>query len=101
VTAGDASSTRHGRLSDEDRAALLDVALEQELAGGARLETRAPSLAVVVYGCGNILLHITFAVLTLFTCGFFVFPWIVWANTNRRHRVTLEVDPYGNIIRSR
>jgi hypothetical protein len=30
----------------------------------------------------------------------FLFPWIVWANTMRERRVTLEVDPYGNIIRS-
>jgi hypothetical protein len=93
-------STPPGRLSTEDRAALLDAAIEQEMASGGRLETHTPNLAVIVYGYGNILLHTTFAVLTLFTCGLFVFPWIVWANTNRQHRVTLEVDPYGNITRS-
>lgn len=96
----DAASTPHGRLSDEGRAARLDAAIEQAVGNGGRLETRTPNLAVIVYGCGNILLHITFAVLTLSTCGFFVFPWIVWANTNREHRVKLEVDPYGNIVRS-
>lgn len=100
MTADDAPSTSHGRLSNEDRAARLDAAIEQAVGNGGRLETHTPNLAVIVYGCGNILLHITFAVLTLFTCGFFVFPWIAWANTNREHRVTLEVDPYGNIIRS-
>jgi hypothetical protein len=100
MTAHDSPSTPPARRSDEDRAALLDAAIEQEMASGGRLETLTPHLAVVEYGCGNILLHITFAVLTLFTCGLFVFPWIVWANTNRQHRVTLEVDPYGAIIRS-
>ena len=49
--------------------------------------------------CGNVLLHITFAVLTLFTCGLFFFPWIVWANTVREHKVTLHVDAHGNITR--
>ncbi len=67
---------------------------------GGRLESHTPNHAVIVYGSGNVLLHITFAFLTLFTCGLFLFPWIVWANTIREHRVTLQVDPYGNIIRS-
>jgi hypothetical protein len=48
-----------------------------------------------------VLVHVTFAVLTLFTCGLFVFPWIVWANTSRERRVTLDVDPAGDIVRSR
>ena len=56
---------------------------------------------VIVYGSGNVLLHITFAVLTPVTCGLFLFPWIVWANTICERRVTLQVDPHGNIIRSR
>jgi len=53
----------------------------------------------MVFGGGNVLLHLTFAVLTLFTCGLFVFPWIVWANTIREHTVTLHVDANGNITR--
>jgi hypothetical protein len=38
--------------------------------------------------------------LTLFVCGLMVFPWIVWANTNRERHVTLHVDRYGNIVRT-
>jgi hypothetical protein len=45
-------------------------------------------------------MHVTFAVLTMFTCGFFVFPWIVWANTNREHLVTLRVESDGTIHRA-
>jgi hypothetical protein len=88
------------RLSVEDRVERLNGAIAQETGAGGRLKSHTATHAVIAYGGGKVLLHITFAVLTLFTCGFFVFPWIVWANTMRERRVTLEVDPYGNVIRS-
>jgi hypothetical protein len=87
-------------LSDDDRAGRLDTAIEEELNRGGRQISRHPHHAVIAYGSGNILLHITFAVLILFTCGLFVFPWIVWANTNRERHLTLHVDPNGTIIRT-
>ena len=87
-------------LSNSDRAGRLNNAIDEEINRGGRLLSRHPHHAVIAYGSGNILLHITFAVLTLFTCGLFVFPWIVWANTDRERHVTLSVDPYGTITRS-
>ena len=87
-------------MSDGDRAGRLKTAIDGEINRGGRLLSRHPHHAVIAYGGGNILLHITFAVLTLFTCGLFVFPWIVWANTNRERHVTVQVDLYGNITRS-
>lgn len=89
------------RLSDADRTARLDAALAEEISRGGRVESRTAHGAVVAYGYGSVLVHVTFAVLTLFTCGLFVFPWIVWANTSRERRVTLDVDPAGDIVRSR
>jgi hypothetical protein len=53
------------------------------------------------FAAGKVLRHITFAALTLFTCGLFAFPWIVWANTNRERQVTLRMDQHGNVIRDR
>jgi hypothetical protein len=88
------------RLSDGDRAGRLDTAIDEEIKRGGRPVSLHPHHAVIAYGGGSILLHITFAVLTLFTCGLFVFPWIVWANTIRERHVTLFVDPYSNIIRT-
>lgn len=79
----------------------LDAVVSQAIADGGRLETRYPHHAVICYGAGNIAMHVTFAVLTVFTCGFFVFPWIVWANTLREYRVTIDVDPYGEVTRHR
>ncbi len=85
----------------------LDAAVAEEIRNGGRLKSRTPGDAVIVYGSGsiaygsgNVLMHLTFACLTLITSGFFVFPWIVWANTNREHRVTLRVDADGTILRN-
>jgi hypothetical protein len=80
---------------------ILDAAVDQEVANGGRLESRTSDHAVFRYGAGNVLLHITFAALTLVVSGLFVFPWIVWANTIREHRVTLRADPDRGIVRSR
>jgi hypothetical protein len=79
----------------------LDDAIAEELAKGGRLESRSGAHAVIVYGAGNVFVHITFAALTFVVSLFFVFPWIVWANTIRKRRVTLDVDLQGNIIRGR
>lgn len=99
TTPGEVPAQR--RLSAEERIERLDDAIAQETGVGGRLKSHTATHAVIVYGSGNVLLHITFAVLTLFTCGFFVFPWIVWANTMREGRVTIQVDPYGNITLTR
>jgi hypothetical protein len=77
----------------------LDDAVAEELANGGRLDSRSGAQAVIVYGAGNVLLHLTFAALTVVVSWYFVFPWIVWANTIRERRVTLEADLHGNVIR--
>ena len=75
--------------------------LDAEIRNGGRLKSRTRGDAVIAYGSGNVLMqHLTFACLTLITSGFFVFPWIVWANTNRERRVTLRVDSDGTILRN-
>ena len=78
----------------------FDAAVAEEIQNAGRLKSRTPGDGVVVCGSGNVLMHLTFACLTLITSGFFVFPWIVWANTNREHRVTLRVDADGTILRN-
>jgi hypothetical protein len=100
TSSSDVPAQPQPRLSIEDRVERLDIAVAQQLGFGGRLKSRTPTHAVIVYGCGNVVLHLTFAVLTVFASGLFVFPWIVWANTMRERRATLDVDPCGNIIRS-
>jgi hypothetical protein len=74
--------------------------LAQEISNGGRLKSRTAGDAVIAYGGGNVIMHVTFGFLTLFTCGFFVFPWIAWANTNREHLVTLGVESDGTVHRA-
>jgi hypothetical protein len=78
----------------------LDTAIDEATANGARLKWRTSDEAVIAYGAGNVLLHLTFAALTVVVSGLFVFPWIVWANTVRERRVTLHVDATGHVIRA-
>jgi hypothetical protein len=93
---------RRGPVTETSARDGLDAAVSREIRNGGRLKSRAPNYAIVVYGSGsgNVLLHITFAALTLVVSLLFVFPWIVWANTIRERQVTIHVDPHGNIIRS-
>jgi hypothetical protein len=42
----------------------LDAAVAEEIQNGGRLKSRTPGDAVVVYGSGNVLMHLTFACLT-------------------------------------
>ena len=79
----------------------FDAAIAKELARGCRLKSRSHDEAVVVYGYGKVLTHLTFAALTFFANALFVFPWIVWANTGRERELTLRVDANGNIVRDR
>ncbi len=76
----------------------LDAATDREIERGGRLVTRAPGHAVIRYGCGRVLMHLTFAALALGVNGLFVFPWIVWANTMRERRVTLRLDRDGSVV---
>jgi hypothetical protein len=86
-------------MAEPSPAAGLEAAVDQEIRNGGRLKSFTASDAVIAYGGGNVLMHLTFAVLTLFTCGFFAFPWIVWANTNREHHITLHVTSDGTVLR--
>lgn len=88
-------------MSEPSPLAWLDAAVAEEIRNGGRLKSRTQGGAVIAYGGGDLLMHLVFACLTLATSGFFVFPWIVWANTIREHRVTLRVDPDGTIVRGK
>jgi hypothetical protein len=89
-----------GPLPEKDRAERLDAAIDEAVRNNGRVESLGAHHAVVVYGGGRILMHVTFAVLTIFTCGLFAFPWIAWANTSRERRVKILVDEVGSVIRT-
>jgi hypothetical protein len=41
--------------------------------------------------------HVAWALISIFTCGIAFIGWLIDASTNRVTRVTLQVDPYGNV----
>jgi len=55
----------------------FDEAIAEELANGGRPDARSVKETVIVYGAGNVLLHLTFAALSVVVSWYFVFPWIV------------------------
>jgi hypothetical protein len=92
--------TEHYRepLSLEQRSELLEEAMFNHCRG-ARIESRSPTQAVLLLG-GRLpgAAHVVFALLTIFTCGLFGIIWLIVAATSRQRRVSIAVDPYGNVI---
>lgn len=82
-------------ISSADRAERLDTALAYEIARGWRIESRTTQNAVLVQGRRpNHVLHF---LITVLTCGLWVFVWLLVAVGGERRR-QLAVDPYGNIL---
>lgn len=85
------------QLSPEQRAAKLDEFLMTEMRRNPtmRLESRAPTQAVVVTGTNPN--HVVHALFTLFSCGFWAIIWGIAAATQKQRRTLMAVDPYGNV----
>ena len=84
-------------MSDAVRTGVLDQAVMYAVAQGGRVESRTAYQAVIVYGQkANHVLH---AILTLFTCLLWGIVWLMIGKGNERREV-LQVDPYGNLLRS-
>jgi hypothetical protein len=88
------------RLSSEDRADRLDLFLAQHIQRYpfVRVESRTAHHAVIVSGSPPN--HVVHALITIFTCGLWVFVWIWLSGTQKEQRVSFHVDPYGNVVQS-
>ena len=84
-------------LSREERADRLDAAIAECIRYGGRVESHAQNQATVAYGREPN--HVLWALLSIFTCGIGLIGWVIDASTNRVTRVTLRVDPHGNVTR--
>lgn len=88
---------RDAWLSPEGRAHILNLALieARRKAPQMRVETQTDYQAVCVYGQQpNHILHLLIA---LFTCGLWFIVWAFIAVVSSETRVTVTVDPYGNV----
>lgn len=88
----------HGqKLFPDDRAYILNQALMEarRKAPQMRVESQTQYQAVCVYGQNpNHILHLLIA---MFTCGLWLVVWCFIALTSHETRVTVTVDPYGNV----
>ena len=86
---------QHPELGQGKRDRLLEVAVETEVLGNARVLHRSERGVTLAYP--HPVNHVGHAVLTLLTGGLWGIVWIVCAINRREDRVRLEVDPWGNI----
>ncbi|WP_328890166.1 hypothetical protein [Streptomyces sp. NBC_00316] len=78
------------------RGLILDWAVNQRIANGWRVESRAETQVVMVRG--QPLNHVLHALLMVFSCFLWGVVWAVLAVTNKVERVALTVDAQGNIV---
>jgi len=84
-------------MPDTVRMSVLDQAVMYAVTQGGRVESRTQLQGVIVYGQKTN--HVLHAILTIFTCLLWAIVWITKGPGNERREV-LQVDPYGNLIRS-
>lgn len=83
--------------SPEQMKRALAQAIQREVAGGWRVESQSDINAILVKGgATNHTLHL---IISLLTCGLWLFVWpVVWL-INKPKRLILNVDDYGNVLR--
>lgn len=87
------------QLSSSERTTRLDAVIIEAVRYGGRVESRSATQAVIVWGnttSGGV--HVIHFLMTMFTCGFWLLVWIPVAMFTRQKRVTITVDPYGNVV---
>ena len=91
-----AQYSSQGAMPPEQRRALLAQQIASMVATtGARIESQSDFQAVLA--TGQPVNHILHAILFVFLCGIWLFPWVIITITGgvKRHLVT--VDEYGNV----
>jgi hypothetical protein len=90
--------TEHIVFSDMERADRLGEAVAGYVAAGWQVETQTRFNAVLSGG-GHRSNHVVHALLTIFTCGFWLIIWMfAAAGEHPAQRITLRVDAQGNVI---
>lgn len=86
-------------ISSEQRQALLAQAVAREVAAGGRVESQAPTQAIIVKGKPvNHTLHL---ILTLVTVTLWGWVWLAMAIVGGENRIILMVDDYGSVLRQK
>lgn len=94
--AGQAPPASGGRRSDEERKRMLADAIQRQVVQGGRVESQSDFQAVLVHGQSvNHTLHV---LISIFTCGLWLIPWLVMGSVGGEKRTLVSVDDYGNVL---
>lgn len=74
----------------------LGLAVAQYANAGWQVQATTPTSAVLVDGPPTN--HVLHVLVSIFTCGLWLPVWLIVAMTAKQRRVTLMVDPYGNVV---
>ena len=76
---------------------MLAQAMQAEVVTGGRVESQQDFQAVLIHG--KPVNHILHLIVSLFTCGLWVFGWLALVIVGGEKRVMIVIDEYGNILR--
>lgn len=83
--------------SEQRRAALGQAVAREVSAGGWRIESQTDQQAVLVKGKDTN--HVLHLIISLVSCGLWLFVWPILWYLNQRKTLILSVDAYGNVLR--
>ena len=90
------SAQLSGVRPDAERKRQLAEAVQRQVVQGGRIESQSDFQAVLVHGREvNHTLHV---LLSIFTCGLWLIPWLVMGVVGGEKRVLVSIDDYGNVL---
>ncbi len=91
-----AASTDSSTRPDAERKKMLADAIQRQVVQGGRVESQSDFQAVIVHGQHvNHTLHV---LISVFTCGLWLIPWLVMGAVGGEKRTVVSIDEYGNAL---
>jgi hypothetical protein len=85
-----------GTRSDAERKRMLADAVQRQVVQGGRVESQSDFQAVIIHGSDvNHTLHV---LISVFTCGLWLIPWLVMGAVGGEKRTVVSIDDYGNVL---
>ena len=83
--------------TDRERQRILSQYIAGEVTmRKARVETQVPDQAVLVYG--KPVSHVLHVILSIFTAGLWLIPWLIMSFAGGEKRKIVRVDEFGNLL---
>ena len=83
----------------EQRRAILAQQVQQAVGRGLRVETQSDTMAVVVNG--KPVNHILHLILSVFSLGLWLIPWLIMVVAGGERRTMISVDEFGNVLQQK